>query len=46
MECWWDAIFLDIILCNGLGILMGQYVADLLEMRSFHWESIKYIQKL
>jgi phosphatidylserine synthase 2 len=22
-ECWWDAIILDIIICNGLGMLVG-----------------------
>ncbi|KAH7699697.1 CRE-PSSY-1 protein, partial [Aphelenchoides avenae] len=42
-ECWWDAIFLDIILCNGLGILFGMSVCKVLEMRSFHWESIRSI---
>jgi len=43
-ECWWDAIFLDIVLCNGLGILFGLFVCRLLEMRTFHWESIKNIR--
>lgn len=42
-ECWWDAIFLDIVLCNGLGILFGMSVCKVLEMRSFHWESIRSI---
>ncbi|KAI1714953.1 phosphatidyl serine synthase domain-containing protein [Ditylenchus destructor] len=43
-ECWWDAIFLDIILCNGLGIAFGTWVCKMLEMRQFHWESIKNIR--
>ncbi|VDK54963.1 unnamed protein product [Anisakis simplex] len=43
-ECWWDAIILDILLCNGLGILLGIKVAEYLEMRMFHWESIKNIK--
>uniref|UniRef100_A0A0N5BXP2 Phosphatidylserine synthase n=1 Tax=Strongyloides papillosus TaxID=174720 RepID=A0A0N5BXP2_STREA len=43
-ECWWDAIGLDILLCNGLGILFGTYICKLLEMREFHWESIKSIR--
>lgn len=24
-ECWWDSLVLDIILCNGLGIICGYY---------------------
>lgn len=43
-ECWWDAILLDIIICNGLGIHCGLYLCKKLEMRSYHWESIKDIQ--
>jgi len=43
-ECWWDAIFLDVILCNGLGILFGQWVCRMLEMRQFYWESVKNIR--
>lgn len=40
-ECWWDAIFLDVFLCNGLGIHFGLAICRWLEMRSFYWESIK-----
>uniref|UniRef100_A0A914CHA8 Phosphatidylserine synthase n=1 Tax=Acrobeloides nanus TaxID=290746 RepID=A0A914CHA8_9BILA len=43
-ECWWDAIILDVILCNGLGILFGSYVCKWLEMKSYYWESIKNIR--
>lgn len=43
-ECWWDAIVLDVIVCNGLGIWFGNWVAGVLEMRQFHWESIKNIK--
>uniref|UniRef100_A0A0N5A2P5 Phosphatidylserine synthase n=1 Tax=Parastrongyloides trichosuri TaxID=131310 RepID=A0A0N5A2P5_PARTI len=43
-ECWWDAIGLDILLCNGLGIFVGSYLCKLLEMREFRWESIKSIR--
>jgi Phosphatidyl serine synthase len=41
-ECWWDAIVLDVLLCNGLGIWLGMYVCRKLEMRNYHWESIRY----
>ncbi|XP_046865044.1 phosphatidylserine synthase 1-like [Xenia sp. Carnegie-2017] len=43
-ECWWDAILLDIIVCNGLGICVGLYLCKKLEMRTYHWDSIKNIQ--
>ncbi|XP_028405150.1 phosphatidylserine synthase 1-like [Dendronephthya gigantea] len=43
-ECWWDAILLDIVICNGLGIHVGLYLCKKLEMRTYHWESIKDIQ--
>ena len=42
-ECWWDSIFLDVLLCNGLGIHFGLYLCKKLEMRTYHWESIKDI---
>uniref|UniRef100_A0A0K0DMJ4 Phosphatidylserine synthase n=1 Tax=Angiostrongylus cantonensis TaxID=6313 RepID=A0A0K0DMJ4_ANGCA len=40
-ECWWDAIILDILICNGLGIWFGLKVCNFFQMRQFHWESIK-----
>lgn len=40
-ECWWDAWVLDVLICNGLGIWLGMYVCRKLEMRNYHWESIK-----
>ncbi|CAD5220206.1 unnamed protein product [Bursaphelenchus okinawaensis] len=43
-ECWWDAILLDILLCNGLGIYCGIKLCKFLEFHEFHWESIKEIQ--
>ncbi|VDP39483.1 unnamed protein product [Soboliphyme baturini] len=42
-ECWWDAIVLDILLCNGLGIWLGMYICRKLEIREYHWESIRNI---
>ncbi|KFD67707.1 hypothetical protein M514_08560 [Trichuris suis] len=43
-ECWWDAIVLDVLLCNGLGIWFGMFICRKLEMRHYHWESIKTIR--
>ncbi|KAJ1345518.1 hypothetical protein KIN20_000072 [Parelaphostrongylus tenuis] len=43
-ECWWDAIILDVLICNGLGIWFGLKVCNFFQMRQFHWESIKDIR--
>ncbi|KAG8226868.1 hypothetical protein J437_LFUL006577 [Ladona fulva] len=40
VECWWDAIVLDILLCNGLGIWVGLWICRKLEMREYKWVSI------
>jgi phosphatidylserine synthase 1 len=42
-ECWWDAIIFDVLLCNGCGIYIGMVLCRKLEVRQFHWESIKKI---
>ncbi|KAG8441777.1 hypothetical protein GDO86_010814 [Hymenochirus boettgeri] len=42
-ECWWDQVILDILLCNGGGILLGMVVCRFLEMRTYHWASFKDI---
>ncbi|KAK3086994.1 hypothetical protein FSP39_000129 [Pinctada imbricata] len=42
-ECWWDAWVLDVLICNGLGIWLGMQICKVLEMRNYHWESIKDI---
>ncbi|VDN52610.1 unnamed protein product [Dracunculus medinensis] len=43
-ECWWDAIILDVLICNGLGIWVGIKCANFFEIRQFHWESVKDIK--
>ncbi|CAD6188694.1 unnamed protein product [Caenorhabditis auriculariae] len=42
-ECWWDALILDVLVCNGLGIWFGLEVCKFFEMRQYHWESIRNI---
>ena len=42
-ECWWDSLILDILICNGLGIWVGMIICKKMEMRNYHWESIKDI---
>ncbi|CAL2038508.1 unnamed protein product [Caenorhabditis brenneri] len=43
-ECWWDSLILDVLLCNGVGIFIGMKLCNFLQMRQFHWESIKNIK--
>lgn len=40
VECWWDALILDVIICNGIGIWVGLRICKLMEMREFKWVSI------
>ncbi|CAG0888752.1 unnamed protein product [Cyprideis torosa] len=44
IECWWDAFGLDVLLCNGLGIYVGMQICRYLEMRDYHWESVRTIR--
>lgn len=41
IECWWDALILDVLVCNGLGIWCGLKFCKLLEMREYKWASIR-----
>lgn len=43
VECWWDALILDVLLCNGLGIWCGLKICKILEMREYKWASIRDI---
>eukprot|EP01105_Mastigella_eilhardi_P028810 TRINITY_DN977_c0_g1_i1.p1 TRINITY_DN977_c0_g1~~TRINITY_DN977_c0_g1_i1.p1 ORF type:complete len:487 (-),score=160.17 TRINITY_DN977_c0_g1_i1:75-1484(-) len=43
-ECWWDHIVLDIILCNGLGIVLGHYTLRWLKMREYNFVGITKIK--
>ncbi|KAF4523247.1 hypothetical protein B566_EDAN006870 [Ephemera danica] len=42
-ECWWDALILDVLICNGLGIWVGLKFCSILEMREYKWVSIRDI---
>lgn len=43
IECWWDALILDVLICNGLGIWVGLKICKHLEMREYKWVSIRDI---
>eukprot|EP01017_Pseudomicrothorax_dubius_P042827 TRINITY_DN7046_c0_g1_i1.p1 TRINITY_DN7046_c0_g1~~TRINITY_DN7046_c0_g1_i1.p1 ORF type:complete len:394 (-),score=48.65 TRINITY_DN7046_c0_g1_i1:11-1192(-) len=36
-ECWWDHVILDILVCNGLGILCGHFTVKWLQMKEYRW---------
>lgn len=36
-ECWWDSLFLDVIICNGGGIYLGYLTCSLFKMKEYHW---------
>ncbi|XP_012285741.1 phosphatidylserine synthase 1 isoform X2 [Orussus abietinus] len=44
IECWWDALILDVLICNGLGIWVGLKICSILEMREYKWVSIRDIE--
>lgn len=43
VECWWDALILDVLICNGFGIWCGLKICQILEMREYKWVSIRDI---
>lgn len=36
-ECWWDHWILDVLICNGGGILAGYYFIQYFDMKRFKW---------
>ena len=32
-ECWWDHIIVDVLVCNNIGIILGLYICDYLNMK-------------
>ncbi|KAL0849142.1 hypothetical protein ABMA28_013490 [Loxostege sticticalis] len=43
LECWWDSVILDVLICNGFGIWCGLKICKVLEMREYKWVSIRDI---
>ncbi len=36
-ECWWDSLLLDLLGCNLLGILLGNYIIKKFKMQKYDW---------
>lgn len=45
-ECWWDQILFDIVICNGLGIMVGMKLVRYFEARVCVWEGVREIKTL
>lgn len=39
-ECWWDHWLMDVLVCNGLGILLGMMTLNYLSMKPYHWRGM------
>ena len=37
IECWWDHVIVDVLLCNALGIALGMATVRWLHMKEYHW---------
>eukprot|EP01010_Urceolus_cornutus_P003453 NODE_484_length_1618_cov_298.507330_g368_i0.p1 GENE.NODE_484_length_1618_cov_298.507330_g368_i0~~NODE_484_length_1618_cov_298.507330_g368_i0.p1 ORF type:complete len:488 (-),score=122.45 NODE_484_length_1618_cov_298.507330_g368_i0:154-1557(-) len=44
LECWWDHIFIDILICNGLGLWLGLATCKYLKAKEYHWVELKKIK--
>lgn len=40
IECWWDQIILDVLLCNALGIEVGIWLCKQLEVKEYRWSGM------
>ena len=36
-ECWWDAVIVDVLCCNALGIVIGNYIVKWTRSERYHW---------
>lgn len=36
-ECWWDSLLLDLLGCNLIGILIGNYIINKFKLKKYHW---------
>ncbi|KAG5483233.1 hypothetical protein CUR178_04812 [Leishmania enriettii] len=42
-ECWWDHIILDVLICNGGGMLIGMWLLRQLNAKEYKWIALKEI---
>jgi phosphatidylserine synthase 2 len=39
-ECWWDQLFLDVLVANAAGIYFGMKICSYFEARRYHWHGV------
>jgi len=44
VECWWDHLIVDILLCNAIGILLGMILIRWLGLKEYAWIDWDYKQ--
>lgn len=44
-ECWWDKVLLDGMLGNGVGMLVGSWLARKVGLRKFQWYTRDYVAR-
>ncbi|OMJ30094.1 Phosphatidylserine synthase 2 [Smittium culicis] len=42
-ECWWDHWLLDVLICNWLGIYVGNRWCEYFEVKTYQWNGIRQI---
>eukprot|EP01012_Entosiphon_sulcatum_P050279 TRINITY_DN6906_c0_g1_i1.p1 TRINITY_DN6906_c0_g1~~TRINITY_DN6906_c0_g1_i1.p1 ORF type:complete len:498 (-),score=110.01 TRINITY_DN6906_c0_g1_i1:6-1445(-) len=41
MECWWDHVIVDIIVCNGLGMWLGLKTCEFFAAKKYEWVGLR-----
>ncbi|KNC48246.1 phosphatidylserine synthase [Thecamonas trahens ATCC 50062] len=45
-ECWWDQLIMDILVCNGGGMMLGLYLGGYFEMKEYNWVGFRAIESV
>eukprot|EP00760_Papus_ankaliazontas_P012295 PhM_4_TR15240/c2_g1_i1/m.59409/K08730/PTDSS2; phosphatidylserine synthase 2 len=46
LECWWDHVIIDIMICNGGGMVLGLLTLRWLDAKEYAWQSLKRIPSI
>lgn len=44
MECWWDHLIVDVLICNAAGLYLGVFICKWLDMKSYDWVGLDKIR--
>eukprot|EP00759_Apiculatamorpha_spiralis_P024266 PhF_6_TR27863/c0_g1_i4/m.40743/K08730/PTDSS2; phosphatidylserine synthase 2 len=45
-ECWWDHLFIDILICNAGGMVLGLIALHYFNAKKYDWVKLKNIQSM